>query len=238
MNQFFDAEFAKSYLGRFLEGYGEVMVCQRIFLEEGEKNVWFIPKSQNLTALRRDLGILGRMAANSCVFDFSRSVPLPEVELDKSLYKTEEEIQKGIQFEKNNQIRKSMSKLLMIFEEIHRFEKRHKIKFPESYLPKLWILKHTAMTSSLSAFGAKPHQKWVPGIYFMPSFFHTAIVAIDELPQTPETLWLRLLGPEEIQKQAIKEVENLSNDNPLRSAALELLSERDRPLCSVASTQA
>ncbi|MGK7904463.1 MAG: hypothetical protein AB4352_24270 [Hormoscilla sp.] len=219
MNQNFDAEFAKSYLGKILEGYGEVMVCQRIFLEEGKKNVWFIPKSQNLTALRRDLGILGRMAAKSCVFD-----PLPEVELDKSLYKTEEEIQEGIQLKKNCQIRESMSKLLMVFEEIHRFEKRHKIKFPESYLPNLWILKHTAMTSTLSGFGADPHKKWVPGIYLMARFFHTAIVAIDELPQTPETLWLRLLGPESIQKKAIKEVENISTDNPLRSTALELLS--------------
>ncbi|MBC6421258.1 MAG: hypothetical protein GDA43_07290 [Hormoscilla sp. SP5CHS1] len=54
------------------------MVCQRIFLEEGKKNVWFISKSEKITALRRDLGILGRMAANSCVLD-----PLPEVELDK-----------------------------------------------------------------------------------------------------------------------------------------------------------
>jgi len=69
MNQNFDAEFAKSYLGRFLEAYGEVMVCQRIFLEEGKKNVWFIPNSEKIAALRRDLGILGRMAANSCVFD-------------------------------------------------------------------------------------------------------------------------------------------------------------------------
>jgi len=218
MNQIFDAEFAKSYLGRFLEGYGEVMVCQRIFLEEGKKNVWFIPKSEKITALRRDLGILGRMAANSCVFD-----PLPEVELDKNLYKTEEEIQEGIQFEKNCQIRDRMSKLLMIFGEIHRFEKRHKINFTESYLPNLWILKHTAMTTTLSGFGADPHKKWVQGIYLMAPFFHTAIVAIDQLPQTPETLWLRLLGAEEVQKQALKEVENLPTDNPLRSTALELL---------------
>ncbi|MBC6480755.1 MAG: hypothetical protein GDA56_26265 [Hormoscilla sp. GM7CHS1pb] len=219
MNQNFDVEFAKSYLGRFLEGYGEVMVCQRIFLEEGKKNVWFIPKSEKIAALRRDLGILGRMAANSCVFD-----PLPEVELDKSLYETEEEIQEEIKFEKDNQIRDSMSKLLIIFGQINRLEKRHKINFPESYLPKLWILTPTAMTSTLSGFGANTHKKWLPGIYFMPPAFHTTIVAIDELPQTPETLWLRLLGPEEMQKQAIKEVENLSTDNPLRSTALELLS--------------
>ena len=52
------------------------------------------------------------------------------------------------------------------------------------------------------------------------------------MPRTPETLWLRLLGRETVQKQAIDELEALSLDDPLRSATLHLFYNLRRNLAA------
>lgn len=57
----------------------------------------------------------------------------------------------------------------------------------------------------------------------MPEYLRTAIVAIHQLPSISETLWLRIIGRGNVQKQAIDELEALNSDNPFRKAALELL---------------
>ena len=48
-------------------------------------------------------------------------------------------------------------------------------------------------------------------------------MAIHQLPQTPETLWLRLLGKGRVQQQAIEELNMLPQNNPLRDKAIDLL---------------
>ena len=50
-----------------------------------------------------------------------------------------------------------------------------------------------------------------------------AIIAIHQLPRTPETLWLRVLGKGNVQKQAIAELRELPSDNLFQLSALELL---------------
>lgn len=57
----------------------------------------------------------------------------------------------------------------------------------------------------------------------MPEYLRTAIVTIHQLPSISETLWLRIIGRGNVQKQAIDELEALTPDNPFRKAALELL---------------
>jgi flagellar biosynthesis/type III secretory pathway protein FliH len=51
----------------------------------------------------------------------------------------------------------------------------------------------------------------------------SAIVVIHQLPQTPETLWLRLLGRGKVQKQAIDELESLPPSHPYRASTLKVL---------------
>lgn len=51
----------------------------------------------------------------------------------------------------------------------------------------------------------------------------SAIVAIHQLPQTPETLWLRLLGRGSVQSQAIIELQALPLDHRYQKATLELV---------------
>jgi len=53
--------------------------------------------------------------------------------------------------------------------------------------------------------------------------FRSAIVVIHQLPKTPETLWLRILGRGRVQKAAIDELVALPIDNPWRENSLKLL---------------
>lgn len=64
---------------------------------------------------------------------------------------------------------------------------------------------------------------WLSGVHFLPDALRTAIVAIHQLPQTPETLWLRLLGRGSVQSQAIVELQALPLNHPYQKATLELV---------------
>ncbi len=64
---------------------------------------------------------------------------------------------------------------------------------------------------------------WLSGVHFLPDALRTAIVAIHQLPQTPETLWLRLLGRGSVQSQAIIELQALPLDYPYQKETLELV---------------
>ena len=114
-------------------------------------------------------------------------------------------------------------KLLEVRGDLQRQANRNKTRILESDLPKLWILTPTASAQLLSGFGANPKDDYLPGIHFMPEYLRTAIVAIHQLPSISETLWLRIIGRGNVQKQAIDELEALTPDNPFRKAALELL---------------
>ncbi|MDF5737112.1 MULTISPECIES: hypothetical protein [unclassified Nostoc] len=57
----------------------------------------------------------------------------------------------------------------------------------------------------------------------MPEYLRTVIVTIHQFVSISETLWLRIIGRGNVQKQAIDELEALTPDNPFRKAALELL---------------
>lgn len=72
---------------------------------------------------------------------------------------------------------------------------------------------------------AQPEQSsWCPGVYFLGETLKSAIVAINQLPVAPETLFLRILGKGNTQQQAINELFTLPPSNSLRNYAMELLS--------------
>jgi len=86
-------------------------------------------------------------------------------------------------------------------------------------VPYLWILTPTASERILNLFGTAGEK----GIHYLASGLNAAIVVIHQLPQTRETLCIRLLGREGFQKRAIDEVIGLPTEDPSRSRILELL---------------
>lgn len=114
-----------------------------------------------------------------------------------------------------------------LFDTCARFEreaKRNNTKLSEDSLPRLWILSPTASEEFLGGFGAESDEdKWARGVHFFDKSWRGAVVAIHQLPVTPETLWLRLLGKGRVQQRAIEEVQTLDINNPLRGKAIDLL---------------
>ena len=89
----------------------------------------------------------------------------------------------------------------------------------------MWILSPSCSARIIDGFGAKIDSsgQWPTGIYFLPDFQNTAIVAINQLPINQDTLWLRVLGKGQTQEQAILELEALPKGNSLRENLTELL---------------
>jgi len=194
-------QFAKEYLQELLTPLGKVETSRDVKSEVREIDVWFQP-TQTPTPPVNNLGLLSQMAAISCLFEPFRNAP--------------NEIQ----------IRNCMSKLVMVHGEVLRKAKREESSITENELPFLWILTPTSSVRIREGFEAKQALSgdWVKGVYFLPVFQRTAIVVINQLPKTPDTLWLRVLGNGQTQKQAVSELANLSRSNPLRDNLLEILS--------------
>ena len=89
-------------------------------------------------------------------------------------------------------------------------------------LPLLWIITPTASFTFLEALGASPLPNFPPGMYGTASLIGTRVIAVHQLPETPDTLWLRLLGKGQTQERAIGELLALP-DSKLRLEALRLL---------------
>ncbi|PSF30449.1 hypothetical protein C7H19_23930 [Aphanothece hegewaldii CCALA 016] len=193
-------QFAKEYLEELLSPIGKVETSRDVRSEVQEIDVWFVPtNSPSLYA--QNLGLLNQMAATSCLFEPYRNAP------------TESEI------------RSCLLKLYTVHGELLRKAKREKQSLSEVELPFLWILSPSCSVRIKEGFGARLNEKenWVEGVYFLHDFLKTALVAINQLPVTPDTLWLRVLGKGGTQRQAVEELANLPENHPFRDNLLEIL---------------
>jgi hypothetical protein len=199
MTRFPHDQFAKDFLEFLLSPLGEVQTSLKVSGEVREMDVYFTPNpNEKITS---DLGLLAQCAETATVFEpFRSSVKLP-------------------------QIRGCMSKLFDLHNYLIRETKKHKQPEPkEEKLPKLWILTPTLSVDLLKSLGAKSAiESWGEGVYLLSPALKTGIIVIHQLPQTPASLWFRLLGKGKVQSQAIDEVAALPPDNPYRQNALDLL---------------
>jgi hypothetical protein len=199
MTRFIYDQFAKDYLSELLSPIGAVIPSRDVASEVREIDVYFTPSTPTSDYVE-NLGLLGKMATTAALFEpFRNPVTVSEV-------------------------RSCLSKLLDVTAELERRARRENIRCEEAELPKLWILTPTASETLLNGFNAAPaQQNWPRGIYFFGEYLRTAIVVIHQLPETEETLWLRILGRGRVQERAIAQLSALSVDNPVRSVTLELL---------------
>ncbi|QJB43022.1 DUF4351 domain-containing protein [Dolichospermum flos-aquae] len=198
MTRFIHDKFAKDYLEELLKDYGEVKASEKVSGEIKEIDVLFTPAKQQTSKLQI-LGLLGRLAENPAIIEPYRNPASTDEICDCIL------------------------KLLEVKALLRREAKANKIKLQESEIPKLWILTPTISETRLSSFGTIQKEDWLSGVHFLADALRTAIVAIHQLPQTPDTLWLRLLGRGSVQSQAIIELQALPLDHPYQKATLELV---------------
>ncbi|MEG3977768.1 flagellar assembly protein H [Microcoleus sp. herbarium8] len=199
MTRFIHDRFAKDLLTELLSPIGTVNIGHDVTAEVREIDVYFIP-STVIPEYSATLGLLGKMADTAAIFEpFRNAATVGEVI-------------------------SCMSKLWDLRGELERQARRENTRYDDAKLPRLWILTPTASKSLLEGFGAVPKpEDWLDGIYFLPRHLKSAMVVIHQLPETPETLWLRILGKGKVQQRAIAELSSLTTDDPLRIIALELL---------------
>ena len=170
MTRFIYDQFAKDYLSELLSPIGQVTTSRDVASEVREIDVYFTPSTATQDYVEM-LGILGKMATTTALFEpFRNPVTVSEV-------------------------CSCLSKLLYVRAEVERRSRRENTSFQEAELPKLWILTPTASAELLNGFNTNPdEQNWLRGIYFLGKYLRMAIVVIHQLPETEETLWLRILG--------------------------------------------
>ncbi|MBN3940309.1 MAG: DUF4351 domain-containing protein [Nostoc sp.] len=198
MTRFIHDKFAKDYLEELLKDYGEVKSSEKVSGEIKEIDVFFTPDKQQNSNLQI-LGLLGRFAENPALIEPFRNPASTDEICDCIL------------------------KLLEIKALLRREAKAKKTKLQDSEIPKLWVLTPTISETRLSSFGTMQKEGWLSGVHFLADALRTAIVAIHQLPQIPETLWLRLLGRGSVQSQAIIELQALPLNHPYQKATLELI---------------
>jgi hypothetical protein len=200
MSQFPHDQFAKDLLKSLLSPFGKVETDRKISGEVREIDVCFFPHSEvsNLPSL----GLLSKLATTGAAFEPFRN----PVSADE--------------------IRSCEAKLFDLHAELNRQSKRQQRKQDDSLLPMLWILTPTLAAATLESFGAITDVSgWGNGVYFFPPGQKTGIVVIHQLPETPDTLWLRILGKHKVQQRAIEEINRLDANSPYRQNTLKLLSD-------------
>jgi hypothetical protein len=123
-----------------------------------------------------------------------------------------------------SEIRSCMGKLFDIHADLERQNKRNNTRINEEELPYLWIFTPTASADILESFKfTLDEENWGKGIYFLGKALKTVLIVIHQLPTTPETLFLRVLGRGKVQRQAVEELEELSENSPFLTNIIQLV---------------
>ncbi len=203
MTRFLWDKFSKDYLETFLASSGDVKTSLDVTAETQEIDVYFRPTSPEMPP---ELGLLGKLAQTPCLLEPYRNPVTIEG------------------------ILACLSKLLTVREQLQREAHRHQQPLLAENIPRLWILTPTASQRIITAFSGQLNPDWGEGIYFLPPALNTSLIVLHQLPETPETLWLRLLGRGGTRSRAIDELEALSPHHPFKSASLKLLYNLSRNL--------
>ncbi|MBD2468800.1 hypothetical protein [Nostoc sp. FACHB-145] len=199
MTQKFYSQFVEHYLEYLLSPLGTVAVSGLITDEERRGIVLFLPQEVVQTE-EHSLRLLTKVAQGDCAIEVYCE-PIDETD-----------------------VRNCLRKLFSVFSTLNCQAEAEGKTLEENDLPRLWIVVPSASRELLNNFGANLElENWSTGIYFLPEIFRLAIVAVDELPMTAETLWLRILGKGETQHQAFTELLRLREANKFRQNTIRLL---------------
>jgi hypothetical protein len=188
-------QFNKKLFQQLLSPFGTVTPNRAVL--GGERTIDVLFEPDPASPLDPDeLGTLANMSGQTSLFEAFRS-NLPDQDVHNCLLK-----------------------LFLLYAEIQR---QAEGTVPTQNLPQLWILAAEVSDILIREFSGVPDPEQGEGFYRLATRLRTTIVVIDELPNTPDTLWLRLTGKGRTQEDAIAELLLLPESNPKRGPALELL---------------
>jgi hypothetical protein len=187
--------FNKRLFQELLSPFGQVIPNMAVLGEERMIDIFFAPNPD--TALdEQELGLLAKMVQRPALLEPFRN---------------------GL---RDGDVTNSMMKLFMADADQQREHPTITLDQP----PHLWILAAEVSNRLLDTFNCQLDPDYGDGFYKLAATgLRTKLVAIAELPTTPDTLWLRLLGKERTQQDAIAELLMLPETDPRRESSVNLL---------------
>jgi hypothetical protein len=191
-------QFAKQFFEALLSPYGEVRLNYEVPGEPRFIDVLFAPSNQS--TIPDSLGLLSRIGSNPCLIEPFRKQPTYD------------------------EIRSCLYKLFHVQFNFQRIARSDEERLSEDELAQLWIIAPSISENLIKYSTATLSEDWISGIYFLSGILKTAIIAVNELPRTPETTFFRLFGKGDIQKQAVEEIRALPKEDNRRALVLQMLS--------------
>jgi hypothetical protein len=191
-------QFSKEFLEELLSPLGTVEKSLEVLGTSRLVDLYFAPIAPAMTEPRM-LGLLDKIAVTPCLLEPFRNPPTA------------------------TEVKDCLLKLLSVHADVQRRTQRDDEAASDSDLPRLWILASSISRNLVERFAAISSESWPAGVYWLGEALCTALVAINQLPQTEDTLWLRLLGKGATQEQAITEVLALPKGDLRRNRILQLL---------------
>ncbi|MBE9012214.1 hypothetical protein IQ250_18605 [Pseudanabaenaceae cyanobacterium LEGE 13415] len=158
-------QFNKRLFETLLSPFGTVTPNRAVLGEERAIDIYFEP-NPNVSLPVQELGYLSLMLDKPALLEPFRS-SLSDEDMHNCLLK-----------------------LFLVYAEYRRQEESIKTE----NLPRLWILCASVSNVLIEEFNGQFDTTFGEGFYSLAPRLRATIVVIDELPTTPETLWLRLLG--------------------------------------------
>jgi hypothetical protein len=89
--------------------------------------------------------------------------------------------------------------------------------------PRLWMISPGRPRSLIAGMGMKPMEDWPTGFWHMDGEFHVHLIAVRDLPVTPDTLLLRLLDNGKRLQRAMAELDALPRGSRLWQTLAQLI---------------
>ncbi|MBO3461198.1 DUF4351 domain-containing protein [Aetokthonos hydrillicola Thurmond2011] len=191
--------FAKDYFQELLSPVGKVEISREVTDEARQIDILFSPSSPAIVP-PESLGLLGRLVTQTSSIEIFRNQP--------NLF----------------QVLMCANKLYSYFAELNRQARREDTSLDFKGLGKLLIISTTASVDLLEGFGATLDSEInCDGVYSFPKNWFGSIIAVNKLPVTNGTLWLRILGKGKVQRNAVDELLALPDTNVYKQSTLRLI---------------
>jgi hypothetical protein len=201
MSQYQNDDFSKAYTTALYQTKGEVQTNVRVKSDESlEIDLLFVGNPQSEAWATEDLGVFDQMM---------RVHPTIVIEHYSGYLNADH-------------IARCSTRMDLYVSGEKKEAKKRGDRFTDAQRPFTWMLSTGCSTPLLRSFGATLDSKMGTGIYRLVPGLRMGVVVIRELPETPETLWLRGLGQDKILTQAFSNISKLPETKRERNDIVEV----------------
>lgn len=207
MTQYQHDRFFKYYIQSLYKTKGNTLQNIKVRNDEDlEIDLMFMAEKQNAGWLSENLGLFDQLMQEHPTLVIEHySAYLEETDINQSITKKnlywnrkQKELEEG-----------AKSKLELTSSQILSKQTEQQI---ENKNPFTWILTVNCSDKLLKYCNAQPATEYGAGVYRLPSIFRMGIVIINQLANSSETIWLKMLGDRKTAKSAFKSIKQLSSE--------------------------